>query len=205
MTQFYRLKVKCVEQLTEDAVAVEFDVPKALAEEYAFVPGQYLTLRAKVNGEDIRRSYSICSRPEDGLRVGIKKVEGGRFSTHAQDLSPGDALDVMTPEGRFVCQTKPSGRQFLLLAAGSGITPILSIAAHVLEQESQSTVTLVYGNRSTASIMFREAIEDLKDRFLERFHAYHVLSREAQDVDLFHGRIDVKRVQELADKAGCHN
>ena len=199
--QFNELEISDVERLTDDAVAISFSVPEELAEAYHFVPGQYLTLRSDVGGEDIRRSYSICSTPQKNLRVGIKKVDGGKFSTFAQSLHTGDRLQVMLPDGRFTCEPgSGDGRNLLLIAAGSGITPVLSIARSVLEREPESIVTLVYANRSTSSIMFLEELEDLKDRFLERFHMYHVLSREAQDVELFHGRIDVARIEEMTNK-----
>ncbi|MEM7068470.1 MAG: 1,2-phenylacetyl-CoA epoxidase subunit PaaE [Pseudomonadota bacterium] len=195
---FHDLTISNVEHITDDAVALGFDVPDEIADKYHFTPGQYLTLRADVNGEDVRRSYSICSVPGQELKVGIKKVENGRFSTFAQSLKPGDTLQVMAPEGRFTCKPNGSGgRNFILIAAGSGITPVLSIARSVMENEPDSRVTLIFGNRTTTSIMFREDLEDLKDRFLERFHVYHVLSREAQDVELFHGRVDIDRIADL--------
>ncbi|MEM9331240.1 MAG: 1,2-phenylacetyl-CoA epoxidase subunit PaaE [Pseudomonadota bacterium] len=198
---FHKLTISKVEHLTEDAVALTFDVPDALAHEYDFLPGQYLTLRADVKGEDIRRSYSICAAKDQDLRVGIKKVNGGRFSTYAQTLAVGQTLEVMPPEGRFVCAPdQGQGRNLILIAAGSGITPVLSIARSVLENEPAASVTLVYGNRMTSSIMFREEVEDLKDRFVERFHMYHVLSQEMQDVELFYGRIDVERVAQMVEK-----
>ena len=208
-TEFHDLTINKVERLTDDAISIGFDVDEDHRNDYCFQPGQYLTLRAVVDGEDIRRSYSICNGVGKGLHVGIKRVENGRFSTFAQNLEPGDTLQVMPPQGRFVVQPgKSDDRNFLLIAAGSGITPVLSIAQSILEAESNSYVTLVYGNQTTASIMFREELEDLKDRFLERFHVYHVLSREAQDVELFHGRIDTVRIVEMSDKgiidpAGC--
>lgn len=200
-SKFHELAVDDVEQLTKHSVAIRFSVPAELEEDYAFLPGQYLTLRATIGGQDLRRSYSICATPKDGLRVGIKRVPEGRFSTFAQALKPGDRLQVMTPEGRFVCETNPGeARQFLMISAGSGITPVLSIMRSVLEDEPQSVVTLVYGNQTTGSIMFRTELEDLKDRFLERFHVHHVLSRENQDVELFSGRIDVDRIKKMAEK-----
>ena len=150
---FHELTISNVKRLTDDAVALSFAVPDEIADKYHFSPGQYLTLRAEVDGEDIRRSYSICTAPEQGLQVGIKRVENGRFSTFAQNLKSGDRLQVMAPEGRFVCEPDDNGgRKFLLVAAGSGITPILSIARSVLEAEPDSQVTLVYGNQTTASI-----------------------------------------------------
>jgi ring-1,2-phenylacetyl-CoA epoxidase subunit PaaE len=195
--KFHDLKVAEIRRETPDAVAIAFDAP---GEDYAFTPGQYLTLRAEIDGQDIRRSYSICSPlGARRLEVGVKRVEDGRFSTFVNDrLAVGDTLRVMTPEGRFLA---PIGgaHDYLMIAAGSGITPVLSIAASVLEGEPESTVTLVYGNRETASIMFREALEDLKDRHMGRFTLIHVLSREAQDVELLHGRIDPVRLTALAE------
>lgn len=199
--EFHTLKVSKVESITDDAVAVSFDVSSDLKDEFSFLPGQYITLRSTVAGEDLRRSYSVCVAPGEGLRVGIKHVPGGRFSSFAQNLKPGDKLAVMKPEGRFVCKpASSSSRDFLLIAAGSGITPVLSIIRTLLQEEPKSTVTLIYGNRTTGSIMFRTELEDLKDRFLERFHVFHILSREGQDVDLLSGRIDVGRINAFEQK-----
>ncbi len=201
MAKFSELTVSDVEKLNGDAVAVSFDVPEKNRADFNFLPGQYLTLETKIDGEKVRRSYSICCALGKGLRVGIKRVEGGKFSTHAQTLSVGDTVEVMPPEGRFICDPQKSEcNDILLIAAGSGITPILSIASSLLEDKTDCQVTLIYGNQKTASIMFREEIEDLKDRYLERFHVFHVLSREAQDVELFHGRIDVERITDMASK-----
>jgi len=195
--KFHDLKVAEIRRETPDAVAIAFDAP---CEDFAFTPGQYLTLRAEIDGDDIRRSYSICSPAgAKRLEVGVKRVEDGRFSTFVNDkLSVGDTIRVMTPEGRFMA---PIGgaHDYLMIAAGSGVTPILSIARSVLEGEPESSVTLVYGNRETSSIMFREALEDLKDRYLGRFTLIHVLSREAQDVELLHGRIDPDRLTALVE------
>ncbi len=199
--KFHRLTICSVDQLTDDAVAIRFAVPDDLSDEFTFLPGQYLTLRAVVDDEELRRSYSICATPQDGLRVGVKHVPGGRFSSFAQNLKTGETLDVMTPEGRFVCNTEvDKERQFIMIAAGSGITPILSIMQTVLENEPDSRVTLIYGNQRASSIMFRTEIDDLKDRFLERFQVYHVLSREAQDIELFSGRIDADRIRSMTEK-----
>lgn len=197
-THFHELIITRVLPTGTDALAVEFAVPGSLAPEFRFLPGQYLTLRATVNGEDIRRSYSICAAPsEQCLRVGIRKVDGGVFSTFAQDLKPGDRLLVMPPQGRFTAEPEPGG-DYLLVAAGSGITPVLSIARSLLEGDAGTSVTLLYGNRSTASIMFREELEELKDRFLDRFTLLHVLSREEQDVALMNGRIDAGKLEAMA-------
>ena len=198
--RFNELTLADVRPETTDAVALSFHIPDDLRDAYAFTPGQYLTLRADIDGEDVRRSYSICSPlGSNTLDVGVKRIEGGRFSSHALKLSPGDRLQVMTPQGRF---TAPVGgrHNYLLLAAGSGITPMVSIARSVLEGEADSTVTLCYANRTTDSVMFRTEFDDLKDRFLTRFLLTHVMDEEAQDVELFNGRLDAEKLQTLATR-----
>jgi len=205
MVDFHELEISEVMETGENAVSLAFHVSADLREMFKFIPGQYLTLRATLDGAEVRRSYSICSGADENLRVGIKQVEGGQFSTYAQTLQAGDVVEVMPPDGRFTCNTNnQSGRNILLIASGSGITPILSITAHVLEAEPASTVTLLYGNQTTNSIMFRRELEILKDMFLTRFHLHHVLSRETQDVELFSGRIDVERVEAMS-KLGLIN
>ncbi|MEM8837920.1 MAG: 2Fe-2S iron-sulfur cluster-binding protein [Pseudomonadota bacterium] len=187
---FHSLEIKDVRHETDDAVAIAFNLPENNGADFSYIPGQFLTLKTEIDGEEVRRSYSICSAPGEPLKVGVKKVEGGAFSTFAQTLKPGDRLDVMPPDGRFTLDAEPlNARHILLIGAGSGITPLLSIASWLLEKEPHSSVTLVYGNRETRTIMFREALEDLKDRYLERFEVFHILSREPQDVALFNGRI----------------
>lgn len=196
-TRFHPLRVAGVEPLTADSVALTLEPPAAMAERFRFLPGQYLTFRRLVDGEEIRRSYSICSGLDDGvLRVGIKRVAGGRFSTWATTaLAPGDVLEAMPPEGRFTFTPDPSAARTVLgIAAGSGITPILSIAATLIAREPLSRFVLLYGNRGTADIMFRQAIEDLKDRHLARFTVVHVLSREASELASLHGRLDAERI-----------
>jgi ring-1,2-phenylacetyl-CoA epoxidase subunit PaaE len=172
-----------------------------LREAFRFAPGQYLTLRRAFDGEEVRRSYSICSGLDDGeLRVGVKRVPGGRFSTWiAEGLKPGDALEAMPPEGRFGLQPDPAAapRTVLGVACGSGITPVLSIARSLLAREPQGRVVLLYGNRSASDIMFREALEDLKDRHLARLTVVHVLSREKHELAALHGRLDRERVLSL--------
>jgi ring-1,2-phenylacetyl-CoA epoxidase subunit PaaE len=199
--RFHELKVASIARETPEAVAVGFDVPEELRDAFSFRPGQYLTLSADIDGREARRSYSICSAPgEATLRVGVKKVADGRFSSFVNDtLSVGDVIRVMPPEGRF---TSLAGERhdYILIAAGSGITPMLSIAKTVLNHEPDSTITLIYGNRTTDTIMFREELEDLKDRHMRRFSVVHLLSREAQDVELFHGRIDGTRIAELVTR-----
>ena len=199
--RFHPLTVSAVERLTDEAVAVTFEVPEDLVEEFAFEPGQHLTLRATINGEDVRQSYSICqSRRSDPagrrLRVAAALVPEGRMSTWLNSVvAPGDVVEVMTPAGSFTCPTQPDGiRHHVAIAAGSGITPVLSLLTSALEEEPGSRATLLFGNRRTSSIMFLEELEDLKNRFPGRFHLVNVLSREAQDVELFHGRLDRERL-----------
>ena len=198
--EFHRLKIADVRRETPEAVSIAFTVPSELSEAYRFAPGQHLTLRTRVNGEEVRRSYSICTAPDDGeLRVAVKKVEGGAFSTLANAaIEPGDEIEVMTPQGRFGVTLDPeAARSYVAIAAGSGITPIMSILRTVLAHEPKSRVTLIYGNRTTQSIIFREAIEDVKDRYLSRFTVHHVLSRERQEIALLDGRIDGAKLDAL--------
>lgn len=196
---FHSLTVSRIERQTPDAVAISFDLPADIADSFAFRPGQYVTVRASIDGREVRRTYSICSVPGvPTLTVGVKRVDAGAFSTFANtQLAQGDRLDVMPPEGRFGVELGGS-HSYLLIAAGSGITPMMSVARGVLEHEPHSQVTLVYGNRDTASIMFREALDDLKDRFLGRLSVLHCLSREGHEVELLNGRIDAARVRDLA-------
>ncbi len=196
--KFHELKVKDIRRETVDCVSVAFDIPVELQENYQFKAGQYLTLRETINGEDIRRSYSICSGVNDGeLRVAIKNVDGGVFSTWANEhLKVGDLMQVMTPMGAFTPELNTGKKKrYFLVAAGSGITPVLSIAKTVLTTEPQSEVTLLYGNRWFNTIIFRDELEDMKDRFLGRFRVFHVLSGEPNEIQLFHGRIDGERCE----------
>ena len=199
---FHPLRVAAVDRLTDDAVALTFDVPPALREAYRFIAGQHVNVRSVLAGDDVRRSYSICS-PATGqrLRVAVKRLDGGAFSAYAHDvLRPGDTVDVMTPTGRFFTRLDPANsKHYAAIAAGSGITPVLSIVATALEVERQSRVTLVYGNRTTRSVMFLEELADLKDRYPDRFAVHHVLSREPQDVELFSGRLDPERISRFLE------
>lgn len=198
--RFHPVQVTAVERLTEDAVAVTLLPPEGLATLYRFLPGQYLTVRRVLEGEELRRTYSICAGLDDGvLRIGIKRVPGGRFSTWATTaLAPGEVLEVMPPQGSFVFQPDPTATRTVLgIAAGSGITPILAIARTLLARERHSRFVLLYGNRTTADVMFRAALEDLKDRHLARFTLLHVLSREASELAALHGRLDEARIRAL--------
>src|SRR5260370_23955900 len=187
--RFHRLAVSDLRRESSDAVSLTFAIPEALADDYSFAPGQYLTLRASVDGEEVRRSYSICSGPDDGeLRIAVKKVDGGAFSSWAADeLKPGDELDVMTPTCRFGVSPAPAqARVYVGCAAGSGITPILSIVKGVLARAPDSRFFLFYGNRSASGMLFREALEELKDRFMQQLSRFHVISGAAQHIPILH-------------------
>ena len=199
---FHPLRVAAVERLTEDAVVVTFDVPEELREAFRFDAGQHLSVRSAALGEDVRRNYSICAPATGGpLRIGVKRVPDGLFSTYAAErLQPGDVLDVMTPSGTFTAPLDPAQhKRYVAVAAGSGITPVLSILATVLEVEPDSTAALVYVNRRTSTVMFLEELEDLKDRYTQRFQLIHVLGQEMTEVEMLSGRLDVDRLSRILD------
>lgn len=199
--RFHRLKVSDVRQETSDSVSVAFELPPELADRYSFFPGEYLTLRHVIDGKEIRRCYSISSGLDDGdLRVVVKKVAGGVFSSFVHsDLRPEMQLDVMTPMGTFTAPIEPAkAKTYLGIAAGSGITPIMSVLRSVLSREPGSTFILLYGNRSANSIIFRDSLDDLKDLHLGRLSVFHVLSREATDVPLSSGRLDAEKLRMFA-------
>jgi ring-1,2-phenylacetyl-CoA epoxidase subunit PaaE len=201
---FHQLSIKKVSPEAAGSVAITFDIPSDSRDKFHFEPGQFLTLRADVNGQDVRRNYSISSPRSQllqrgELEIGIRPVEGGVFSNWAAtQLKSGDTLKVMPPEGRFTIK-KPRAIHRVGFAAGSGITPILSIAATTLEEQTESKFTLIYGNRRMSSVMFNEALQDLKDRFPGRFTMIHILSQQAQEVDLLQGRIDAHKVKAIVD------
>ena len=200
--RFYPLSIKRVTPEAAGSVAITFDIPAAQQALFDFQPGQFLTLRAQLNGADVRRNYSIsCERSRlnkaGELEIGIRPVEGGVFSNWAaQQLKAGDTIDVMPPDGRFTVK-KARAIHRVGFAAGSGITPILSIAASTLEEQPDSRFTLVYGNRRMSSVMFNEALQDLKDRYPDRLTLIHVLSRQSQEVELLQGRIDGDKVKSI--------
>lgn len=199
-THFHTLTVAAVHKETPECISVVFQVPEALQELYNFKQGQNITLKIILNGEEVRRSYSICSSPFDKeLRVAIKAVETGRFSSWANNqLKKGDLVEVLPPTGRFFTELHPAHKKhYLAFAAGSGITPILSIIKTTLATEPQSRFTLIYGNRNRASIIFKEQLEALKNRYMERFTLHHILSREKTDAPLNHGRIDPEKCRQL--------
>lgn len=197
---FHRLCVAEVQRETDQSVAVTFEVPSHLKRDFRYLPGQHVTLRAEIDGEDVRRSYSLCADAATGrLRVGIKRLRNGKFSTYANSvLRTGDFLDVMPPVGDFTVVPDPaSTRHYAAVAAGSGITPVLSLISTTLRAEPGCSWTLLLGNRSAASIMFLEELAALKDRYRDRFHLIHVLSREQQSSPLLSGRIDQGRLEAI--------
>jgi len=198
---FHSLKIKEIRRETPDCVSVVFDIPEVLQKDFSFTQGQSLTMRTFINKEEVRRTYSICSSPiENEWRVAIKKVEGGSFSTHANEqLKKGDTLEVMPPVGRFYTPLNPSHKKhYVAFAAGSGITPVLSLIKTTLATEPKSEFTLVYGNRSRGSIIFFEELEGLKNKFMDRFNLIHILSRERTDATLNYGRINADKLTELS-------
>jgi ring-1,2-phenylacetyl-CoA epoxidase subunit PaaE len=197
MIHFHPLRVEKVEKQTDDCVSITFEVPAELKETFRFKQGQTLTIRKKFNDEEVRRNYSICSSPFDNvLQVAVKKVEGGLFSSYANDqLQPGEVLEVLPPTGKFYTELNPQQKKsYVAFAAGSGITPILSIIKTTLLTEPQSQFTLVYGNRTKNSIIFKEELEALKDKYMDRFRIYHILSRERSDAAINYGRIDTDKL-----------
>lgn len=203
MPVFHNLRVSDVRRETDDTVSIAFDVPADIRAAYAFEPGQHLTIRLPHpdTGEELRRSYSICSGLDDGdLRVAVKNIPGGVFGVYASDaLQVGETLDVMTPAGRFTTTLdSANAKAYLGIAAGSGITPVISLLRSALACEPKSTFTLVYGNRARTTIIFREELEDLKNRYLGRLHVVHVFSREQQASAVLNGRLTGDKLRELA-------
>lgn len=203
MIHFHSLRVKKVEKETEDCVSIEFEVPEQLKEVFQFRQGQNLTIKKVFNGEEARRNYSICTSPLDNkLKVAVKKVDGGLFSVYANNqLKAGDYLDVLPPTGKFYTELSPSQKKnYVAFAAGSGITPVISIIKTTLVTEPKSEFTLIYGNRTKNSIIFKEELEALKDKFIDRFRVYHILSREKTDAEINNGRIDVDKLERFSNK-----
>jgi len=200
-TKFHKIKVKDIRKTTKDCSVVTFDIPKELREEFNYKQGQHLTLKAMVNGEDLRRSYSLCSSPLDETwQVAVKKIEDGRFSTFVNEtLKSGDELEVMAPNGRFFKDISDKRKDYVAFAAGSGITPMHSIIKTHLSQEPESTFKLFYINRSIQSIILKEEIEALKNQFMGRFELYHFLTREERDAELFNGRLTEEKMRSIGE------
>lgn len=201
MSRFHPLKIKTIQLETAECKTIAFEVPESLRKEFAFVPGQHLTLKAVVNGEELRRNYSLCSCPsENEWRIAIKKIPGGRFSTYAfEDFKVGDSIEVMPPIGNFVCKTdRGLSKHHLAFAAGSGITPVISILKSVLANEPDSLFTLIYINQRTDSIIFKEELEQLKNLHLQKFSLHHILTKEDTGSDLLSGRPTPENIQKLS-------
>lgn len=197
---FHPLPVREVRRETADAVSIRFDVPDDLADLYRFEAGQYLTLRMELGGEEVRRNYSVCVAPDDReLRIAVKEVAGGLFSRWANtELKPGAVLDVMPPMGRFTVALDPqAAHQYVGIAGGSGITPVMSLIKTVLKAEPKSRFVLLYGNRSTASVIFLEELSALKNRYLDRLEVYHFLEDEAEEIELFNGLLNREKCDEV--------
>ncbi|MGF1684917.1 1,2-phenylacetyl-CoA epoxidase subunit PaaE [Photobacterium minamisatsumaniensis] len=200
MTDFYPLTIEHIERETDDAVVMTFSVPALLKTTFNFQPGQYLTLRTTVGGEALRRCYSICSAAnESELKVGIKAIPNGRFSQYAnQELKVGDKIDVMPPQGHFGFEPKEStNKQYLGIAVGSGITPIISMLKSVLAQEPNSQFTLLYGNKNLKSTMFKNQLSEFKNRYPDRLHLVYLFSRESNEAELLNGRLDPEKLRDL--------
>jgi ring-1,2-phenylacetyl-CoA epoxidase subunit PaaE len=200
MSKFFPLKVSKIEHETDDCVSVAFAVPAGLEDIFRFIHGQHLTLKVNIDGEDVRRSYSLCVRPDEGLKVAVKKLPGGKFSGFVHDrLKPGDTLEVFPPQGHFY--TLPNGvtsKTYVAFAAGSGITPVMSILKTLLREEPSCRFLLFYGNRSSDSIIFKEDLDALKSKYFNRLSIHHILSREKLESPLFSGRIDPEKLSAYA-------
>lgn len=197
---FHKLRVHQVQREIIDAVSIELEIPEGLQDQFQFEAGQYLTFRIMLDGNEVRRSYSLCAAPYEGiLKVAVKQVEGGLFSSFANEkLRAGDVLEVMPPMGKFTLRVDAQTPNYLAIAAGSGITPMLSIIKHALHSDPNSSFTLIYGNRNSQRILFFEELEALKNKYMGRIKMIHVLSREQQDAEVLNGRIDALKLNALA-------
>lgn len=197
---FHKLRVAEVKRETPDAVSVRFELPDSLRETFQFRAGQHLTFRREFGGEEIRRNYSVCVSPSEGvLKIGVKQISGGAFSTWVNtELKAGDELDVMAPHGSFCWNFEPGAqREYVAFAGGSGITPVLSLMKTALALEPHSRCTLFYGNRNSMGVMFLEEIAALKDRYLDRFSVFHFLEEEEEEIELFNGRLDRAKAEDI--------
>jgi ring-1,2-phenylacetyl-CoA epoxidase subunit PaaE len=198
-THFEKVAIKEVRKETEDCVSILLDVPENLKDSFSYLPGQHISLRTSINNEEVRRSYSLCSSPlHNEWRIAIKKVDGGIFSAFAnQQLQPGDTIEIMPPLGHFTLPHTTEQKRYICFAAGSGITPVLSILKTGLYNQPESSFTLIYGNRNSQSIIFKEEIEALKNIFMNRLQIVHVLSREQSESPLNEGRIDARKCEQI--------
>ena len=198
-THFETVRIKEVRKETDECVSILFDIPESLHEQFAYQPGQHITIRTKINNETVRRSYSLCSSPlHNEWRVAVKKIEGGIFSAFANHaIKAGDTVELLAPLGNFTLLHTNVSKEYIFFAAGSGITPILSIIKSGLIQQPQSCFTLIYGNKTIHSIIFKEEIEALKNKYMQRFQVIHILSREQTEAPLNEGRIDAAKCEQL--------
>jgi ring-1,2-phenylacetyl-CoA epoxidase subunit PaaE len=200
MAQFYKLKIKDIYKETSDCSVINFHVPAALETEFKFRQGQHLTLKADIDGEDVRRSYSLCSSPADNqYKVAVKLIPGGKFSTFVNEkLKTGDHIEVMTPSGTFGVPVQPEKeKNYLFFAAGSGVTPVLSMIKAHLSAEPNATCKLFYVNKTAKSIIFKEELEQLRNTFFGRLEIYYFLTKERRDIELFNGRFDDEKMKAL--------
>jgi ring-1,2-phenylacetyl-CoA epoxidase subunit PaaE len=205
---FHQLTVKDIRIETPDCVSIAFEIPAGIEKDFQFIPGQNITLRKTFGDKEIRRSYSICSSlSENELRVAVKKVAGGNFSTFAnEELQKGDVLEVLPPTGNFYTPIIASQKKnYVFIAAGSGITPVISLVKTILATEKESQVTLLYANKGLASVIFKEELEALKDKYLQRFNLHHVFSREKTETDFNSGRIDAVKLKQLSRLANFNS
>jgi ring-1,2-phenylacetyl-CoA epoxidase subunit PaaE len=203
MSKFHSIQVKEIEKITKDCAVLSFNIPEHLQADFQYKQGQYLTLKATIDGSEVRRSYSLCSSPtENKWQVAVKKINGGLFSTFANDsLQQGDLIELMPPQGKFLVEidnSKP--KNYIVFAAGSGITPILSIIKTHLALEPKSTFKLFYLNRTVKSIIFKEEIEQLKNKYFERFEIFHFLTKESRNIELLNGRFTSEKLKEITSK-----
>lgn len=201
-THFHKLTITDIRNETPDCVSIAFEVPGGLKEKFHFVHGQNITVKAIINNEEIRRSYSICSSPlENELRIAVKKINNGKFSDYVGKLSKNDVIDLLPPTGKFYTELNSSNKKnYIAFAAGSGITPVISIIKTTLSIEQNSSFTLIYGNQSRSSIIFKEELEAIKNRHMSRFTLHHILSREKTDAPIYNGRINAEKCDELNNK-----
>jgi len=195
---FHPLVIKNIKKETPECVSVSFDIPEHLAQEFLFKEGQNITIKTTINGSELRRSYSLCTAPhEKEIKVAIKSVDGGAFSSFAQNLRKGDVLEVLPPVGKFNAKLSGTKGNYLAIAAGSGITPVISIIKHSLQTQPGSNFTLIYGNKSRGSIIFFEELEALKNKYMQRFNFINILSREKTDATINYGRINQDKLKDL--------
>lgn len=198
-THFETVRVKEVRKETDDCVSILFDIPESIQQNFSYAPGQHITIRTEINDEQVRRSYSLCSSPlHNEWRIAVKKIEGGMFSAFANHkIKAGDTVELLPPLGSFILHDTEDAKRYVCFAAGSGITPILSIIKTGLAKQPHSSFTLIYGNRTTQSIIFKEEIEALKNKYIERFEIIYILSREQTDTPVNEGRIDAEKCQQI--------